>query len=78
MAAPGDGSDSTDPENYSGDDSSTGSSSASNARTADNSPIATMMMLASLSLVAGGYVLVRKRKERTQYDKAGHFDLPFI
>lgn len=59
----GDGSDSTtDAENHDGDDSSTGSSSAANARTADNSPVATMMMLASLSLVAGGYVLVRKRK----------------
>ena len=58
----GDGSD-TDPENHDGDSSDTGSSSATNARTADSSPIATMMMLASLSLVAGGYVLVRKRKK---------------
>lgn len=58
----GDGS-GTDPENHDGDSSDTGSSSATNARTADNSPIATMMMLASLSLVAGGYVLVRKRKK---------------
>ena len=60
----GDGSDdSYDPENHDGTDSDTGSTSATNARTADNSPIATMMMLASLSLVAGGYVLVRKRKK---------------
>ena len=60
----GDGSDdSSDPEDHDGDGSDTGSTSATNARTADNSPIATMMMLASLSLVAGGYVLVRKRKK---------------
>ena len=52
-----------DAENHDGSDSDTGSSSATNARTADNSPIATMMMLASLSLVAGGYVIVRKRKK---------------
>lgn len=60
----GDGSDSSDdPEDHDGTDSDTGSSSATNARTADNSPIATMMMLASLSLIAGGYVIVRKRKK---------------
>ena len=58
----GDGTDGDDAENHDGTDSDTGSTSATNARTADNSPIATMMMLASLSLVAGGYVLVRKRK----------------
>lgn len=60
----GDGTDGEDDaENHDGTDSDTGSSSATNARTADNSPIATMMMLASLSLVAGGYVIVRKRKK---------------
>lgn len=59
----GDGDEVTDPEDHADDSSDTGSSSATNARTADNSPIATMMMLASLSLLAGGYVLVRKRKK---------------
>ena len=59
----GDGTDGDDAENHDGTDSDTGSTSAANARTADNSPIATMMMLASLSLVAGGYVIVRKRKK---------------
>ena len=59
----GDGTDGDDAENHDGTDSDTGSSSPTNARTADNSPIATMMMLASLSLVAGGYVIIRKRKK---------------
>ena len=59
----GDGTDGDDAENHDGTDSDTGSSSATNARTADNSPIATMMMLASISLVAGGYVIIRKRKK---------------
>lgn len=59
----GDGTDGDDAENHDGTDSDTGSTSATNVRTADNSPIATMMMLASLSLVAGGYVIVRKRKK---------------
>ena len=59
----GDGTDGDDAENHDGTDSDTGSSSATNARTADNSPIATMMMLASLSLVAGGYVIIRKIKK---------------
>ena len=59
----GDGTDGDDAENHDGTASDTGSTSATNARTADNSPIATMMMLASLSLVAGGYVIVRKRKK---------------
>lgn len=59
----GDGTDGDDAENHDGTDSDIGSTSATNARTADNSPIATMMMLASLSLVAGGYVIVRKRKK---------------
>lgn len=59
----GDGTDGDDAENHDGTESDTGSTSATNARTADNSPIATMMMLASLSLVAGGYVIVRKRKK---------------
>ena len=59
----GDGTDGDDAENHDGTDSDTGSSSATNARTADNSPIATMMMLASLSLVAGGYVIIINRKK---------------
>ena len=59
----GDGTDGDDAENHDGTDSDTGSTSATNARTADNSPIATMMMLASLSLVAGGYVIIRKRQK---------------
>ena len=59
----GDGTDGDDAENHDGTDSDTGSTSATNARTADTSPSATMMMLASLSLVAGGYVIVRKRKK---------------
>ena len=59
----GDGTDGDDAENHDGTDGDTGSTSATNARTADNSQIATMMMLASLSLVAGGYVIVRKRKK---------------
>ena len=66
----GDGTDGDDAENHDGTDSDTGSTSATNARTADNSPIATMMMLASLSLVAGGYVIVRKRKRNLRKSMA--------
>lgn len=68
----GDGTDGDDAENHDGTDSDTGSSSATNARTADNSPIATMMMLASLSLVAGGYVIIRKRKKRNLRESMAH------
>ncbi len=41
----------------------TGSTSKSAVSTADESPIGTMSMLAILSLLAGGYVIVRKRKK---------------
>ena len=41
----------------------TGSTSKSAVSTADESPIGTMSMLAVLSLLAGGYVIVRKRKK---------------
>lgn len=54
----------SDPETRTDNGSDTGATStSSNADTADNSPIATMMMLASLSLLTGGYVLVRRRKK---------------
>ena len=60
----GDGSGVDDPEVKDGEDEDTGATSTSaNAQTADNSPIGAMMMLASLSLLAGGYVIVRKRKK---------------
>jgi len=36
---------------------------AGNPRTADDSPVGTMVLLASLSMLAGGYVIVRKRKK---------------
>lgn len=53
-----------DPESRTDDDTDTGvTSTSSNADTADNSPVGVMMMLASLSLLTGGYVLVRKRKK---------------
>lgn len=58
-----DGDGSGDAASRDGGDSSTGStSSASNASTADNSPIGAMVSLAALSLLAGGYVIVRRRK----------------
>lgn len=40
-----------------------GSTSKSAVSTADESPIGTMSVLAALSLLAGGYVIVRKRKK---------------
>lgn len=40
-----------------------GSKSKSAVSTADESPIGTMSVLAALSLLAGGYVIVRKRKK---------------
>ena len=43
----------------------TGSTSKSAVSTADESPIGTMSMLAVLSLLAGGYVIVRKRKKES-------------
>lgn len=53
-----------DPTYRDDDESGVGATTtAGNASTADNSPIGTMMMLASASVLAGGYVLVRKRKK---------------
>ena len=40
-----------------------GSKSKSAVSTADESPIGTMSALAALSLLAGGYIVVRKRKK---------------
>ena len=59
-----DGDGGSDAASRDGDDSDTGStSSASNASTAGhNSPIGAMVSLAALSLLAGGYVIVRRRK----------------
>lgn len=58
-----DGDGGSDAASRDGEDSDTGStSSASNASTADNSPIGAMVSLAALSLLAGGYVIVRRRK----------------
>ena len=60
----GDGTNVDDPENKDGENAETGvTSTSANAKTADNSPIGALMMLASLSLLAGGYVIVRKRKK---------------
>lgn len=62
--APGNGEDVlvTDPNA-----SDTGStSSASGAKTADESPIGNMFMLAAASVLAGGYVLVRRRKKENE------------
>lgn len=44
-----------------------GSKSKSAVSTADESPIGTMSALAALSLLAGGYIVVRKRKKEEQY-----------
>lgn len=46
--------------------SDTGSSTASGAKTADESPVGNMLMLAFASVLAGGYVLVRRRKKETE------------
>lgn len=43
-----------------------GSKSKSAVSTADESPIGTMSALAALSLLAGGYIVVRKRKKEEQ------------
>lgn len=42
----------------------TGSSERNPADTADNTPLGSMSALAALSLLAGGYVIVRKRKKK--------------
>ena len=41
-------------------------SNSDTVATGDETPIATMMMLATLSLLAGGYVLVRRRKKTNE------------
>ena len=41
----------------------TGSSERNPADPADNTPLGSMSALAALSLLAGGYVIVRKRKK---------------
>lgn len=57
----------TDPAYREDDGTDTGASSeAENAQTGDNSPVGTMGTLAALSLLAGGYVLVRRRKRETE------------
>ena len=43
-----------------------GSKSKYAVSTADESPIGTMSALAALSLLAGGYIVVRKRKKEEQ------------
>ncbi len=48
------------------DEEDTGSTTAGGADTSDESPIGTMSMLAVLSLLAGGYVITRKRKKVTE------------
>lgn len=48
------------------DEEETGSTAAGGAETADDSPVGTMSMLAVLSLLAGGYVITRKRKKVTE------------
>ena len=48
--------------NPNGEGGTTGSTTAKGASTGDNTPITSMMMLAMLSMLTGGYVIVRKRK----------------
>ena len=60
------GGDSTDAEltaTAAASEKDAGSKSKSAVSTADESPIGTMSALAALSLLAGGYILVRKRKK---------------
>ena len=53
-----------DPETRTADGDVTGASTTTGAvSTADESPIGSMMTLAMVSLLAGGYVLVRRRKK---------------
>lgn len=47
------------------DTEDTGSTTSAGAKTADESPIGTMSVMAMLSLLAGGYVITRKRKKMT-------------
>lgn len=60
----GDGSDALAADPNGSDTGST--SSASGAKTADESPIGNMFMLAAASVLAGGYVLVRRRKKENE------------
>ena len=58
---------STDPTALAADGTSTAQTgegvAATNAKTGDNSPVGSMMMLAAISILAGGYVIVRRRKK---------------
>ena len=45
----------------------TGSTQVGNARTGDSAPVGTMLLLGMMSLLTGGYVVSRKRKE-DEYD----------
>ncbi|MDO4337604.1 MAG: hypothetical protein Q4C91_05880 [Eubacteriales bacterium] len=58
-----DSGDTSDPESQTADGDVTGATSSDPVSTADESPISTMLMLAAVSLLAGGYVLVRRRKK---------------
>ncbi|MDC7288731.1 hypothetical protein NXH76_13060 [Blautia schinkii] len=56
-----------DPDTKTADGDVTGATSGTGAvATADESPIGSMMTLAMVSLLAGGYVLVRRRKKITE------------
>ena len=46
-----------------GTTTSTGATTATGARTGDETPLASTMTMAALSLLAGGYIIVRKRKK---------------
>lgn len=59
----GNGGDTSDPQSQTADGDVTGATSSDPVSTADESPISTMLMLAAVSLLAGGYVLVRRRKK---------------
>lgn len=57
------GTNGADASNHSGSGSSTGTTKSNGARTADETPLGTLLMLLSASVLAGGYTLVRKRKK---------------
>ncbi|MDO4275959.1 MAG: hypothetical protein Q4D16_20005 [Eubacteriales bacterium] len=59
----GGGDDENGAENKTADGDTTGASKTGAVSTADESPIGSMMALAAASLLAGGYVLVRRRKK---------------
>lgn len=56
----------SDPENKTADGDVTGASKTGAVSTADESPIGSMMALAAASLLAGGYVLIRRRKKTNE------------